>query len=127
MKMINVPSKEQVSAETQQIFEQIQKRVGKVPNLYAAIGYSGTALTAFLQFEETLNHGVFTGKEREAIALVVSEVNRCNYCLAAHTGAAFKRGFTKEEILLIRSGEPTDVKLNAIIQLAQSIAEIKEM
>lgn len=125
MKRITVPSKEQVGIESQQLFAQIQKRLGKVPNLYATIGYSGVALQAFLQFEEGLSHGVFTAKEREAIALVVSEVNHCNYCLAAHTAAAIKRGFTKEETLLIRNGEANDHKLNAIVQLAKSIAENK--
>lgn len=123
MKVISVPTKEQVSPEAQVLFDKIKKRLGKVPNLYATIGYSPIALKAFLEFEDILNHSVFTGKEREAIALAVSEVNGCNYCLAAHSGAAIKRGFTKEETLLVRSGEVSDDKLNALIQLAISIAE----
>jgi uncharacterized peroxidase-related enzyme len=125
MKTIRVPTREQVSPETQQIFDQIQKQIGKVPHLYAAIGHSVVALKAFLQFEEILSHGVFTAKEREAIALAVSEVNGCDYCLAAHTGAAMKRGFSKDETLSIRKGEADDDKLNAIVQLAKSIAENK--
>ena len=125
MKVFNVPVKEQVSPETQLLFEQLKKRLGKVPNLYATIGYSPIALKAFLEFEEILGHGVFTAKEREAIALAVSEVNGCNYCLAAHTALAVKRGFTKEDTLAIRKGAVDDHKLNAIVQLAKSIAENK--
>jgi uncharacterized peroxidase-related enzyme len=123
MKTINVPTREQVKPETQPIFDQLQKRLGKVPNLYASIGYSVNALKGFLEFEESLNHGLFTAKEREAIALAVSEVNGCTYCLAAHTVAAIKRGFTKDETLLIRSGDAGDDKLSAVIHLARSIAE----
>lgn len=122
MKKIEVPAKEQVSAESQTIFDQFQKRLGKVPNLYATIGYSGNALKAFVDFEATLNHGAFNGKEREAIALIVSEVNGCAYCLAGHTLAAIKNGFTKEDTLAIRKGEITDAKLSAVIGLAKSIA-----
>ncbi|MDO1450521.1 carboxymuconolactone decarboxylase family protein [Rhodocytophaga aerolata] len=125
MKNIQVPDKEQVSEESQELFGQLQKRLGKVPNLYATIGYSAHALKAFLQFEESLNHGAFNAKEREAIALVVSEVNGCNYCLAAHTVAALKRGFTQEETFLIRSGRASEQKMNTIVQLAKSIAENK--
>jgi AhpD family alkylhydroperoxidase len=123
MKTIQVPVKEQVSPEAQILFDQIKKGLGKVPNLYATIGYSATALKAILEFEGMLNKGAFTPKEREAIALVVSEVNGCNYCLAAHTMAAFKRGYTQQETLEIRKGQAGDSKLQIVIQLAQSIVE----
>jgi uncharacterized peroxidase-related enzyme len=121
MKNIIVPTRDQVSPESQLLFDVIQKRMGKVPNLYATMGYSPFALQSFMGLEETLNKGVFTPKEREAIALVVSEVNSCAYCLAGHTIAAIKRGFTQEQTLDIRKGEVSDSKLNAIIQLAKSV------
>jgi len=122
MRTIQVPVKEQVSAESQVIFDQLQKRLGKVPNLYATIGYSGHALKGFVDFEATLNRGVFNGKEREAIALIVSEVNSCAYCLAGHTLAAIKNGFSKEDTLAIRRADVSDPKLQAIVDLAKSIA-----
>jgi len=125
MKTINVPTREQVSAESQAIFDNLQKRIGKVPNLYAVMGYSGAALKGLLDLETTLATNVFTAKEREAVYLVVSEVNGCQYCLAAHTLTAIKRGFTKEETLQIRRGDAADSKLKAIVQLAKSITENK--
>jgi AhpD family alkylhydroperoxidase len=120
-----VPAREAVSPEAQIIFDQIQRRVGKVPNLYATIGYSAHALKGMLGLEENLNKGVFSPKEREAIYLVVSEVNNCAYCLAAHTMLAINKGFSEEETLAIRKGEVNDPKLEAVIQLAKSIAEKK--
>jgi uncharacterized peroxidase-related enzyme len=125
MKTITVPSAEQVSEESRALFDQLKKRLGKVPNLYATMGYSSHALKGFLDFEAGLNGGQFSAKEREAIALVVSEVNQCAYCLAVHTRLAILRGFTKEETLAIRRGKAADAKLNAIVQLAKSIAENK--
>ena|ERR1700754_2439310 len=121
MKAIQVPVREQVSADAQVIFDQYQKRLGRVPNLYATIGYSGSALKGFVDFEISLNHGVFNGKEREAIALIVSEINGCAYCLAGHTLAAIKNGFSKEDTLALRRGKINDIKLDAILQLAKSI------
>jgi len=99
--------------------------MGKVPNLYATMGYSEHALKAFLDLDDTLNKGIFNPKEREAVSLIVSEINGCAYCLAGHTMAAIKRGFTKEETLDIRRGQISDPKLNAIIQLAASISQNK--
>lgn len=121
MKTINVPAREQVSADSQIIFDQMQKRLGKVPNLYATIGYSANALKGFLDFDATLSKGVFSPKEREAIALVVSEINGCAYCLAGHTLAAIKSGFSKEDTLAIRRAHVADPKLQALITLAKSI------
>jgi uncharacterized peroxidase-related enzyme len=125
MKNISVPTREQVSPESQLLFDVLQKRMGKVPNLYATMGYSPFALKAFMNLDETLGGGVFNPKEKEAISLVVSEVNSCEYCLAGHTLAAIKRGFTKEDTFNIRKGDVNDIRLNAIIQLAKAITETK--
>jgi uncharacterized peroxidase-related enzyme len=120
-----VPTNEQLSPASLLILEQVKKRLGKVPNLYAVIGYSEFALKAFTEFEDNLQKGSFSAKEREAIALVVSEVNSCDYCLAAHTVAAEKKGFSNDETLCIRKAEVNDFRLHAIVRLAKSIAENK--
>lgn len=123
MKTITVPNKEQLSEEAQVILSSVEKKMGKIPNLYATIGYSSSALKAMLETEATLaHHSSYTAKEREAINLVVSQVNDCDYCLAAHTMLAKLNGFSEEDTLAIRKGSVEDVKLDAIIKLAQSIA-----
>lgn len=125
MKTITVPTKEQVSEQSQAIFEVIAKKMGKVPNLFATIGYSANALKGILEFEEAFSHGAFSAKEREGINLVVSQVNNCDYCLAAHTMLAGMRGYDREEIIGLRKGLASDAKLQAALQLAKSIASNK--
>ena len=126
MKTITVPEKEQLSFGAQSILGSIEKKMGKIPNLYATIGYSSSALKSLLETEASLVHdSSFTAKEREAINLVVSQVNECEYCLAAHTTLAKMRGFTEEDTLEVRKGSFSDSKLDAIIKLAQSIANNK--
>jgi uncharacterized peroxidase-related enzyme len=123
MKTIQVPATAQLSIASQAILEQVQKKMGKVPNLYATIGYSAQTLKGMLDFETTLAHdSAYTAKEREVINLIVSQANNCNYCLAAHTMLAQLRGFSKEETIAIRKGKAADAKLEAVILLAQSIA-----
>jgi len=73
MKTINVPTRDQVSAEAQLMFDTFTKRVGKVPNLYATMGYSAPALKMFMDMEDDMSKSVFTPKEREAIALIVNQ------------------------------------------------------
>lgn len=126
MKTITVPSKDQLSAESQTILESVEKKMGKIPNLYATIGHSSSALKSMLETEASLAHdSSFSAKEREAINLVVSQVNACDYCLAAHTAIAKMRGFTEDETIEIRKGSFSDARLDAAIKLAQSIANNK--
>jgi AhpD family alkylhydroperoxidase len=125
MKNISVPTSDQLSTESQQLLEVFNKRLGKIPNLYATIGYSSNALKAMLGFEESLNHGMFSAKEKEAVYLVVSQVNGCEYCLAAHSLLAAKRGYRPDEILDLRRGLAADAKLQTALQLAKAIAEHK--
>lgn len=126
MKTIQTPSLDQVSEKSRTILEQVQKKLGKVPNLYATIGYSSSALQAMLDSETALSHdSSFTAKEREAINLIVSQVNDCAYCLAAHTAVAKMKGFTEEDTIAIRKAQYGDEKLNTVILLAQSITANK--
>jgi uncharacterized peroxidase-related enzyme len=125
MKTINLPSKDQLTPESQELLEPFNKRLGRIPNLYSTIGYSSNALKAMLQFEEDVKHSVFSAKEREAIYLVVSQVNGCEYCLAAHSILAGKRGYKPEEILNLRRGLAEDPKLQTALQLAKAITENK--
>jgi uncharacterized peroxidase-related enzyme len=125
MKKITVPTIDQVNPDSKVLFEGMQRRLGKVPNLYATIGYSSNALKAFLDLDVTLSKGIFNGKQREAIALVVSQLNNCAYCLAGHTASAVRYGLTIDETIEIRKGHSSDAKINAIVQLAKSITENK--
>ncbi|MET3981842.1 AhpD family alkylhydroperoxidase [Mucilaginibacter sp. UYP25] len=125
MKTIKVPTRDEVSPDSQTLFDQISKQLGILPNLYATMGYSPGTLKGYLQFEAAMAGGVFSAKDKEAINLVVSEVNNCKYCLAAHTMLAKGKGFTQEETIDIRKGHTTDYKLNTAVQLAKSITENK--
>ncbi len=126
MKTIAVPTLEQLSPDAQEILNGVQKKMGKIPNLYATIGYSAPALKAMFAFEGELGHAhSFSPKEKEAINLIVSQVNSCDYCLAAHTALGQMRGYSLEDTIAIRKVAFADEKLNAVLALAKSISENK--
>jgi len=121
-----VPGLQEVSSTSREMLENVQQKLGMVPNLYATIGYSSSALKAMLETETTLTKDAsFSAKEREAINLIVSQVNNCDYCLAAHTALAKMRGFSEADTLSIRAANYNDAKLKLVLQLAASIAENK--
>lgn len=123
MKPFDIPLSYQITHGVQRSFEKLKSSLGRLPALYAVMGYSPAALDGFMALDEALSRGVFTRKEREAIAIIVSQVNDCQYCLAWHTAEALKVGLTMDEIKSIRLDQVKDRKLNAIVKLAKSMVE----
>lgn len=122
MNTFNVPTKNEVSENNKAIFNQLEKGLGFVPNLYASFAHSETALGNFLAIGNAKTS--FNNKEKEVINLAVSQVNQCVYCLSAHTAIGKMNGFTDTEILELRSGNASfNNKLNALANFAKSVAE----
>lgn len=121
MTSINVPTREEVSPANQAHFDTLKKALGMVPNLYATFAHSENALSSYLTLQNSKSS--ITGKAREVVNLVVSQVNECEYCLAAHTVIGGMNGLSEAQILEIRSGKASfDKKLDALAQLTKSIA-----
>jgi uncharacterized peroxidase-related enzyme len=121
MRTFEVPTKENAPEGSKPIFENLQKQIGMVPNLYATFGYSPNALSNYLTYQANQAKGTFNAKEREAIFLAVSEVNQCQYCLAAHTALGKMNGFSEEETMDLRDGRIADKRLSIITRLAADI------
>ena len=117
----SVPARNDVSANNQVIFDNLQKGVGFVPNLYAYFGKNETALGDYLTLQNRKSS--LKAKEREVINLVTSQVNNCHYCQSAHTVLGKLNGFTDEQILDIRRGQaPFDSKLDALAKFTKAVA-----
>ena len=122
MKTFNVPTRENVSENNQAIFDNLNKALGFVPNLYATYANSDTALENYLNFANAKTS--LSAKEKEVVNLAVSEVNNCIYCLSAHTAIGKMNGFNDEQILELRAGKASfDNKLDALAKLAKNITE----
>lgn len=123
MRTFHVPTRDEVSPANQGLFDNLSKALGMVPNLYAAMAQSENGLAKYLAFQGAKSS--FNNKEKEAINLVVSEVNGCRYCQSAHTLLGKMNGFSENEILDLRGGSSSNTKLAALVALAKSITENK--
>lgn len=121
MKTVTVPTYDSVSPGNQAIFDNLKKALGFVPNLYATFAHSETALPSYLAFQSAKSS--LSAKAREVINLAVSEVNQCQYCLAAHTALGQMVGFNPEQILDLRGGTaPFDARLDTLARLVRNVA-----
>ena len=125
MSRLSVPSFASATGATAEIYSQIKKAIGSVPNTYAAIGAHGpAALKAVLAADTVLASGTLTKRDQETIKLVVSGVTGCDYCEAAHSLLGKRAGLKPEELKKIRDGQRTgDAKRDALVRFVRTLAE----
>ena len=88
---LNLPMVDPLPEVTQKYFDVCQQKLGMVPNVLRAYAFDIDKLNAFTAMYNDLMLGDsnLSKLEREMIAVVVSSVNKCYYCLTAH-GAAVR-------------------------------------
>jgi uncharacterized peroxidase-related enzyme len=124
MTNFTVPTRGEVSENNQAIFDNLQKGLGFVPNLYAYYAKNETALGDYLALQN--RKSTLKAKEREVINLVTSQINGCKYCQSAHTALGKMNGFTEDQIIELRKGSASfDSKLDALVKFTASVVENK--
>ena len=88
---LDLPQMDPLPAETQRYFDICVEKLGMVPNVLRAYAFDVEKLNTFTALYNDLMLGPsdLTKLEREMIAVVVSSINKCFYCLVAH-GAAVR-------------------------------------
>lgn len=89
---LDLPAVDPLPEETARYFDICEEKLGMVPNVLRAYAFDTAKLDAFaaLYNDLMLAPSGLSKLEREMIAVVVSAVNRCFYCLVAH-GAAVRQ------------------------------------
>ena len=118
MSRITTLSLEHATDATRPLLEGVQKKIGFLPNVFKTLAHAPAVLAAYLQQSAALGKTSLSATEKEAIFLATSQVNGCDYCLAAHTLFAGKAGLSAQDILSARQGQ-----LNAFATLARQITE----
>lgn len=121
MNKFPIPGTNDVTGANDNLFAHMERVIGFVPNIYAVFAHSTRALPALMCVEGMPS--VLSEREREAVNLVVSQVNGSHYDLSAHTQLAIQQGLTELDIVEIRSGFSTlSSRIDVLVKLAQSIA-----
>lgn len=83
---LHLPPLEGLSEKTEAYFDKCREKLGLVPNVLLAYAFDENKLNAFTAMynDLMLADSGLTKLEREMIAVAVSSVNHCFYCLAAH-------------------------------------------
>jgi uncharacterized peroxidase-related enzyme len=83
---LNLPMVSPLPEATQKYFDICQDKLGMIPNVLQAYAFDIDKLNVFtaLYNDVMLADSGLSKLEREMIAVVVSSINKCFYCLTAH-------------------------------------------
>ncbi len=123
---LNVPQIDKPTVGQQEYFSKCQEKLGFVPNVLMAYAFSSVKLQAFADMYNDLMLGDsnLSRLEREMIAVAVSNVNQCFYCLAAH-GAAVRQlsgepALGEKMVMNFRAAD-LDAKQTAMLEFADKL------
>jgi uncharacterized peroxidase-related enzyme len=125
MSRLSVPNLESDTGASGQVYTQIKKAIGSVPNTFAAIAAHGpAALKSVLAADTVLASGTLTKRDQEVIKLVVSGAAGCDYCVAAHSYLAKLAGVKPDALKQIRDSQPTgDAKRDTLVRFVRKLAQ----
>lgn len=111
------------TGQTQQQLETVSEKFGMIPNVIRTLANSPAALEGYLDLGDALRGGVLSAKLREQISLTVSELNGCNYCVAAHSAFGKSVGLSETELFDARQSASPDSKVEAALQFTRKVVE----
>jgi uncharacterized peroxidase-related enzyme len=127
---LQVPAEHEVTPEIQKLWGKAHANIGFVPNVFRAQSLNTGQFSAWWAYFNLLlnKEGFLPPVEREMVAVVVSNLNRCVYCAVSH-GAAL-RGLlradgmptTLEGVLAVNHrGAPLPERLHAMLDFAEKL------
>lgn len=121
MSRLSIPSYEEAPQASKATLEAVNKKLGVLPNLFRLIGSSSAALAGYMGLSSALTK-TLDAKTRERISLAVSQVNRCDYCLSAHSYISLNMvSLSQDEVTLNRQGKSYDEKASAAVGFAAKV------
>jgi len=99
MAWVKMTEVETAQGKAKEILENLQRKIGFVPNTYKAMAILPEFLEKVLALDQaTFRRGALDSKTKHLIGVGVSAAMACEYCVAAHAALAQRHGATHEEI-----------------------------
>ncbi|MFT6021978.1 MAG: putative peroxidase-related enzyme [Ascidiaceihabitans sp.] len=123
---LDLPMVDPLPAPTQKYFDICLDKLGMVPNVLQSYAFDIAKLDAFtaLYNDMMLAESGLSKLEREMVAVVVSSINKCYYCLTAH-GAAVRQlsgdPALGEQMVMNWRAADLDARMTAMLTFAEAL------
>jgi uncharacterized peroxidase-related enzyme len=97
---------------------------GFVPNLGGIMAESPSMVNSLMALAMNFGKSSLNPVEQQVVAITVSAINGCSYCVASHSMAAMKAKMDDDTLNAVRSGGSlSDAKLEALRSFTASVVE----
>lgn len=123
---LDLPIADPLPPATQKYFDVCQDKLGMIPNVLQSYAFDIAKLDAFTAMynDLMLADSGLSKLEREMVAVVVSSINKCFYCLTAH-GAAVRQlsgdPMLGEQMVMNWRAADLDARMTAVLEFTESL------
>lgn len=110
-------------AASQPVLGQIKQAFGTTPNMFKAVANSPAALQSMWAAFGALSTGTLGAQLGEQLAVAIANLNRCEYCLAAHTVLGQNAGASPAQMAAAQVGQSSDARTAAALTFALKVVE----
>jgi AhpD family alkylhydroperoxidase len=104
---------------SKQLLGRLERRIGRLPASVLVVANSSNALRGYLSFFGALRSAGLPARLCEQIALLVSEINRCEYGIAEHSFFAHTVGVSDSDIVASRQARSSTPRFEAALGFVQ--------
>ncbi|MPW22654.1 peroxidase-related enzyme [Paraburkholderia sp. CNPSo 3157] len=125
MPRVKIPDRDDAPTESREMLNAVARQLRFVPALFRVASISPDALAGMIQLKGAISRA-FDARTLARIALAVSQVNECKYCLSFHTYLGMNFGkLSPDEMLRNRRGASVDAKSTALVMFVQRVVEMR--
>lgn len=108
--------------QTKDAYEEAKRQFGGVINLFKVAGNAPNVLSGVLAFNRSMNEGIeLTTRQTEIVAMLVSALNRCDYCVNVHMQVGKGAGVSQDDMLAAMAGQAADSAEQALLNFANEV------
>ena len=97
---------EEATGGVKALFDAFVKQRGNVPNLFRVAAHRPPIVeTLFAHLQAVTGPGTVSTRLKELLAMRVSHINDCGYCVASHTTIARKLGASDADVAAVARGD----------------------
>ncbi|MBW4028954.1 MAG: carboxymuconolactone decarboxylase family protein, partial [Acidobacteria bacterium] len=111
----------EATGEAKVLFDAIQQRLPRVPNMLGILGHSPKVLASYLAFTDAFS-SLLAERLRILITIAVAQIAGGDYLLSFAHVLGKRDGLNEEQMNVARHGESSDAKTAAVLQLAAKAA-----
>jgi uncharacterized peroxidase-related enzyme len=107
------------------LLDAIHRELGMIPHYFRIMANSPVVLEGYLSMSKALERGILSPRLNQQLALLVSELNDCAYCISSHSAIARTVGMSEEGIFDSRCGVSPHRKTELALQFCRSLLSQK--